>query len=90
MFVILYKNVFVKYYVPSVSIKDFHALVGNKPFFDQSVKNKQEAYWEIYLNVKKWWLYNWKFIKLFVLSEILKTYWHWFIKKKKYEYFSTN
>ena len=37
--------------MPSVAIKDFHALVGNKLFFDQSVKNKQEAYWEIYLNV---------------------------------------
>ena len=27
-----------------VAIKDFNALVDNKPFFDQPVKNKQEAY----------------------------------------------
>ena len=30
--------------MPSVEIKYFNALVGNKPIFDQSVKNKQEAY----------------------------------------------
>ena len=29
--------------MPSVEIKDFNALIDNKPFFDQSVKNKQEA-----------------------------------------------
>ena len=27
-----------------VEIKDFNALIDNKPFFDQSVKSKQEAY----------------------------------------------
>ena len=27
-----------------VEIKDFNALVDNKPFFDESLKNKQEAY----------------------------------------------
>ena len=27
-----------------VEIKDFNASVDNKPFFDQPVKNKQEAY----------------------------------------------
>ena len=31
-----------KYYMPLVEIKDFHALIDNKPFFDQPVKNKQE------------------------------------------------
>ena len=30
--------------MPSVEIKYFNALVGNKLIFDQSVKNKQEAY----------------------------------------------
>ena len=29
-----------------VKIKEFNALFDNKPFFDQSVKNKQEAYKE--------------------------------------------
>ena len=27
-----------------VEIKDFNALINNKTFFDQPVKNKQEAY----------------------------------------------
>ena len=28
----------------SAEIKDFHAIIDNKPFFDQPGKNKQEAY----------------------------------------------
>ena len=35
---------FDKYYMALVEIKDLNALIENKPFFDQSVKNKQEAY----------------------------------------------
>ena len=38
---------FDKYYMPLVEIKDFNALIDNKPFFDQPVKNKQEAYEKI-------------------------------------------
>ena len=30
--------------MPLVGIKDFSALIENKPFFDQLVKSKQEAY----------------------------------------------
>ena len=52
MFVLSFKNgnddptrdSFVKYYMSLVEIKDFNALIDNKLFFDQSVKNKQEAY----------------------------------------------
>ena len=52
MFVLSFKNVnddpirnwFDRYYMSLVEIKDFNALVDNKPFFDQPVKNKQEAY----------------------------------------------
>ena len=29
--------------MPLVEIKDFNALIDNKPFFDQPAKNKQEA-----------------------------------------------
>ena len=29
--------------MPLVEIKDFNALIDNKPFFDQPVKNRQEA-----------------------------------------------
>ena len=30
--------------MPLVEIKDFNVLINNKLFFDQPVKNKQEAY----------------------------------------------
>ena len=30
--------------MPLVEIKDCNALIDNKPFFDQPVKNKQEVY----------------------------------------------
>ena len=36
------RDSFDKYYTPLV-IKDFNELIDNKPFFDQPVKNKQEA-----------------------------------------------
>ena len=38
------RNSFDKYYMPLVEVKGFNALIDNKPFFDQPVKNKQEAY----------------------------------------------
>ena len=37
------RNSFNKYYMPLEKIKDFNALIDNKPVFDQPVKNKQEA-----------------------------------------------
>ena len=37
------KDSFEKYYIPLVEIKDFNALIDNKPFFYQPVKNKEEA-----------------------------------------------
>ena len=33
--------------MPLVKIKDFNALIDNEPFFDQLVKNQQEAYEEL-------------------------------------------
>ena len=33
-----------KYYIHLKEIKDFDALIDNKSFFDQPVKNKLEAY----------------------------------------------
>ena len=38
------RHSFDEHYMPLVEIKDFNALINNKPFFDQPVKNKQEAY----------------------------------------------
>ena len=37
-------NYFNEYYMLLVQIKIFQALIDNKPFFDQPVKNKQEVY----------------------------------------------
>ena len=34
----LMRDSFNKHYMPLVEIKDFNALIENKPFFDQSVK----------------------------------------------------
>ena len=36
------RNYFYKHYMPLAEIKYFNALIDNKPFFDQPVKNKQE------------------------------------------------
>ena len=33
--------------MPLVEIKDFNALIDSKPFFDQSVTSKQEAYGQL-------------------------------------------
>ena len=38
------RNSFDKYYMSLVEIKDFNALINNKPFFDHPVKNSQESY----------------------------------------------
>ena len=37
------RNSFLNYYMPLVEIKGFDTLIGNKPFFDQPLKNKQEV-----------------------------------------------
>ena len=44
------RNHFDRYYMSIVAIKHFIALINNKPFFDQPIKNKQEAF------EKKSWL----------------------------------
>ena len=52
MFVLLFKNgdndptrgSFDIFYMSLGEIKDFNALIDNKPFFDQLVRNNQEAY----------------------------------------------
>ena len=38
------RDSFVKFYMPLLEIKALNALIGNKPFFDEQVKNRQEAY----------------------------------------------
>ena len=52
MFVLLIKNrnddanrdSLEKYYMSLIEVKVFNTLIDNKPFFDQPVKSKQEAY----------------------------------------------
>ena len=41
---VLQNIIFKKYYMRLVEIKDFNALINNKPFFGKPVKNKQKAY----------------------------------------------
>ena len=69
----LTRNYFGKYYMQLVEIKDFNALIDNKPFFDQLVKTKQEAY-EKLIEISKNdytteslldYLYHQKYYKLF-------------------------
>ena len=38
------RNSFVMYYMLLIEIKDFNALIYNKPFLDHPVKNKQELF----------------------------------------------
>ena len=38
------RNSFDKYYMSLVEIKDFNVLIDDKPFYDQPLKNKREAY----------------------------------------------
>ena len=35
---------FSKYYVPKFEVIDFNVLINGKPFFEISVKNKEDAY----------------------------------------------
>ena len=52
LFILLFKNgnddptrnSYDECYIRLVEIKDSHAVIDNKPFFDQSIKIKQEAY----------------------------------------------
>ena len=51
-FVLSFKNEdditsFSKYYVPSVGTKDFNLPIDQKSFFDNPIKNKEEAYEQI-------------------------------------------
>ena len=37
------RNSFISHYIPLLEIKDFNALIDDKSFSDQPVKNKQQA-----------------------------------------------
>ena len=63
--------------MPLVEIKGFNALFDNKPLFEQSEKNKQEAY------EKRMITYT---IKIFINS----LHWYRLIKANKYNYSAAN
>ena len=54
--------------MPLVEIKDFNALIDKKPFFDQPVKNKQEAYEKLFEILKN---HDYTTGNIIVSSEIL-------------------
>ena len=64
------RNSFERYYMPFVEIKYFNELINNRPFFDQPVKKQTRSIRKTYQNVKKWYLYNRKSIKLIISSKL--------------------
>ena len=48
-----------------MDIKDFNALIDNKPFFDQPVQNKEEAYQEL-MTTQQEIYYNFHTIKIII------------------------
>ena len=84
---VFYRLFVVCYYIPLVEMKDFVPLIDNKPFFDESVKNKQEAYEkrvEMSRNedCKKGYLLDYSYHQNY--------HWHRFIKTTEYKHSSTN
>ena len=48
------RNYFDDFYISLVAIKDVNALIDNKPYFDQQVQNKQEAFEKLVeMSIKK-------------------------------------
>ena len=78
------RNSFDKYYMPLVEIKDFTALINNKPFFDQPLKNKQEACEKV-IEMSR--------IDNYTTGNLLDYFYHqiyYKLKTNKHEYSSTN
>ena len=69
------RNSFEKYYIPLIETKDFNALIDKIPFFDQPLKQKQEAYEKTVVEISGS-LYNRKFIRSFVSSKVFKFHWY--------------
>ena len=60
--------------MPLVEIKAFNALIDNKPFFDQPVKNKQESYEKLIVMSKNNDYTTGNLLDYFVSSKMLWTY----------------
>ena len=84
------RNSFNVFYMPLVEIKDFSALINNKPFFYQPVKSKQEAYVKL---IEMWRNNDYEagsLLDYLYHQKNCKTHWYWFIKTNKCQYSSTN
>ena len=57
--------------MPLVEIKDFNALIGNKLFFDQPVKNKQETYKKLKLKCQKLMTRQQEIYQIFHIIQII-------------------
>ena len=76
------RDPFDKYYMPLVEIKGFNPFIDNKPFFDQSLKNKQEPY-EKFIKMSRsdgyitrnllGYLYHQKYYKLLAIDVLGQT-----------------
>ena len=63
------RDSFDKHYMPIVEIKDFDALINNKPFFDQPLKNKPEAYEKLmFMYVYVVFILIWREIALYTIT----------------------
>ena len=74
-------NSFDKHYRLLLKLKDLNALIDNKPFFEEPIRNKQEAY-ENPVEILRNNDYTTGSFRLFVPSKSLSTHWHRFIKQK--------
>ena len=83
------RDSFVKYYIPLVEIKDFNALIDNKPFFDQPVKTnkcmKNLLKCQEMMTIQQIIYYI-----ICIINSLIIINYYKFIKTSKYEYSSTN
>ena len=63
------RDSFDKCYMPLVEIKDFNALIENKPFFDQPVKTNKERMKSL-LKCQEMMAIHRKLIRIFASSEL--------------------
>ena len=82
------KNSFDQYYITLMEIKNFNALINNKPFFDQPVKNKQE--YKKLVKLSRQNDYKRRNLLDYLCHQKHKTYWYRFIKTNKYDHSSRN
>ena len=79
------RDSFDKHYMAWVEVKDFNGLIHNKPFFDQPVKSKQEAYKKVIEMSRNDYYTTGNLLDYFFHQKYYR-----FIKADKYEYSSTN